>query len=119
MLYSLTAYIAFDVFGGNTGATWMFRLEATQQSHLCNGTLHLEGTRCIHATCIYCLEQNEVLDAVEANLSAHTCLFICEIYSSRIHLQVEKEIVSSPSRICNIINVTSLETINKLLSDKT
>jgi hypothetical protein len=35
-----------------------------------------------------------------------------------IHLQVENEIVSSPSRICNIFNVTFLDTINKLLFDK-
>jgi hypothetical protein len=36
-----------------------------------------------------------------------------------IHLQVESEIVSSPSRICNTLNVTFLKTENKkLLLDK-
>jgi hypothetical protein len=35
-----------------------------------------------------------------------------------IHLQVENETVSSPSKICRILNVTILDTVNKLLLDK-
>jgi hypothetical protein len=38
--------------------------------------------------------------------------------TSNIHLQVENEIVTSPSRICNIFNKTFIETVRKLMLDK-
>jgi hypothetical protein len=40
------------------------------------------------------------------------------IRTSNIHLQVENEIVTSPSRTCNIFNKTFTETISKLMFDK-
>jgi hypothetical protein len=41
------------------------------------------------------------------------------ILTCNIHLEVENETISSPSRTCNIFNVTLLGTINKLTLDKT
>ena len=38
--------------------------------------------------------------------------------TSNIHLQDGNDIVSSPSRTCNIFNKTFIETVNKLILDK-
>jgi hypothetical protein len=38
--------------------------------------------------------------------------------TSNVHLQVENEIVTNPSRICNIFNKTFIETVSKLMLDK-
>jgi hypothetical protein len=40
------------------------------------------------------------------------------IRTSNIHLQVENETVTSPSRTCNIFNKTLIETVSKLMLDK-
>jgi hypothetical protein len=40
------------------------------------------------------------------------------ILIGNIHLQVGNEIVTSPSRTCNIFNKTFIETVSKLMLDK-